>query len=86
VVVPLAKGKSCSPEALVDAATLAAHFSDLRGELVVDVLYAPRRFVHKRKGSAMGSVSLDREKVIAVRVEADRLARLLTHEKKEKKA
>jgi hypothetical protein len=34
----------------------------------------------------MGSVSLDREKVIAVRVEADRLARLLTHEKKEKKA
>jgi predicted ribosome quality control (RQC) complex YloA/Tae2 family protein len=82
VVVPLSKGKSCSPEALVDAATLAAHFSDLRGELIVDVLYTPRRFVHKRKGSAAGSVSLGREKVIALRVEADRVARLLKREKK----
>lgn len=82
VVVPLGKGKSCSPETFVDAATLAAHFSDLRGELTVDVLYTPRRFVHKRKGSAVGSVSLDREKVIAVRVEADRVARLLKSEKK----
>jgi len=82
VVVPLDKEKSCSPEALVDAATLAAHFSDLRGELLVDVLYTPRRFVHKRKGSAVGSVSLDREKVIAVRVEAERIARLLQNEKK----
>jgi len=82
VVVPLAKGKSCSPEALVDAATLAAHFSDLRGELIVDILYTPRRFVHKRKRSAVGSVSLGREKVIALRVEADRVARLLNGEKK----
>ncbi len=82
VLVPLAKGKPCSPEALIDAATLAAHFSDLRGELVVDVLYTPRRFVHKRKGNAIGSVSLDREKVIAVRIEAERLARLLESEKK----
>ena len=81
-MVPLAKGKSCSPEALVDAATLAAHFSDLRGELIVDILYTPRRFVHKRKGSAVGSVSLGREKVIALRVEADRVARLLNGEKK----
>jgi len=82
VVVPLAKGKSCSAETLVDAATLAAHFSDLRGEAVVDVLYTPRRFVHKRKGSAVGSVSLGSEKVIAVRVEAQRLERLLANEKK----
>lgn len=82
VVVPLAKGKSCAPEALVDAATLAAHFSDLRGEAVVDVLYTPRRFVHKRKGSAIGSVSLGREKVIALRVEADRIVKLLASERK----
>jgi len=82
VVVPLSKGKSCSSETLVDAATLAAHFSDLRGESVVDVLYTPRRFVHKRRGSAVGSVTLDSEKVIAVRVEAARLERLLENEKK----
>ena len=82
VVVPLSKGKSCSSETLVDAATLAAHFSDLRGERVVDVLYTPRRFVHKRKGSPIGSVTLEREKVIAVRVEPERLERLLQNEKK----
>lgn len=82
VIVPLTKGKSCSPETLVDAATLAAHFSDLRGEPVVDVIHTPRRFVRKRKGSAIGSVTLEREKVIAVRVEPARLERLLQQEKK----
>jgi predicted ribosome quality control (RQC) complex YloA/Tae2 family protein len=81
VVVQLAKGKSCSPETLIDAATLAAHFSDLRGETIVDVLYTPRRFVHKRKGSPVGSVTLGSEKVIAVRLEAGRLERLLGSEK-----
>lgn len=82
VVVPLTKGKSCSADTLVDAATLAAHFSDLRGEPIVDVLYTPRRFVHKRKGSPVGSVALGSEKVIAVRVEPERLQRLLENEKK----
>jgi predicted ribosome quality control (RQC) complex YloA/Tae2 family protein len=82
VVVPLAKGKSCPAETLVDAATLAAHFSDLRGEAIVDVLYTPRRFVHKRKGAPIGSVTLGSEKVIAVRVEAARLRKLLESEKK----
>jgi predicted ribosome quality control (RQC) complex YloA/Tae2 family protein len=82
VVVPLSKGQSCSAETLVDAATLAAHFSDLRGEAIVDVLYTPRRFVHKRKGSPVGSVTLGSEKVIAVRVEAKRLQRLLENEQK----
>ena len=82
VVVPLGKGKSCPPDTLVDAATLAAHFSDLRGETIVDVLYTPRRFVHKRKSSPVGSVTLGSEKVIAVRLEAARLERLLRSEKK----
>lgn len=82
VVVPLAKGKSCAAETLVDAATLAAHFSDLRGEVIVDVLYTPRRFVQKRKGGAVGSVTLTREKVIGVRIEPARLERLLLSEKR----
>lgn len=83
VVVPLTKGQSCSAETLVDAATLAAHFSDLRGEAIVDVLYTPRRFVRKRRGSPVGSVTLEREKVIAVRIEAERLKRLLENERKQ---
>ena len=82
MLVRLVKGQTCSSEALVDAATLAAHFSDLRGEAVVDVLYTPRRFVRKRKGTAAGSVRLDKEKVIALRLEPTRLESLLQGEKK----
>jgi len=82
VLVRLTKGSQCRPETLLDAATLAAHFSDLRGEAIVDVLYTPRRFVHKRKGSPIGSVTLGTEKVIALRVEPARLERLLKNERR----
>ena len=82
VVVQLQKGKSCPQETLLDAATLAAHFSDLRGEPIVDVLQVPRRYVRKKKGSAVGSVTLDREKVLALRVESQRIKRLLQHERR----
>ncbi|WP_437303053.1 NFACT RNA binding domain-containing protein [Sorangium sp. So ce388] len=77
VVVPLPKGASCPADVLVDAATLAAHFSDARGEAVCEVSYVPRRHVRKPRGAAPGAVTFDREKVIAVRVEAERLSRLL---------
>lgn len=77
VVVPLPKGASCPADVLVDAATLAAHFSDARGEAVCEVSYVPRRYVRKPRGAAPGAVVFDREKVIAVRIEGDRLSRLL---------
>ncbi|WP_437618807.1 NFACT RNA binding domain-containing protein [Sorangium sp. So ce1151] len=77
VVVPLPKGASCPADVLVDAATLAAHFSDARGEVVCEVSYVQRRHVRKPRGAAPGAVTYDREKVIAVRVEAERLSRLL---------
>jgi predicted ribosome quality control (RQC) complex YloA/Tae2 family protein len=77
VVVPLDKGEACPPQVLVDAATLAAHFSDARGETSCEVSHVPRRYVRKRKGSPPGAVTLDREKVITLRLEPARLARLL---------
>lgn len=77
VVVPLPRGASCPADVLVDAATLAAHFSDARGEAVCEVSYVPRRYVRKPRGSAPGAVTYDREKVIAVRIEPERLSRLL---------
>ena len=80
--MPLNRDESCPSELLVDAATLAAHFSDSRGEGVIDVLYTARRFVHKRKGSAAGSVTLGKEKVLALRMESERLERLLRCERK----
>jgi predicted ribosome quality control (RQC) complex YloA/Tae2 family protein len=75
--VPLEKGTSCPPDVLVDAATLAAHFSDARDEAVCDVSYVERRYVRKPRGSAPGAVTYDHEKVLALRVEPERLARLL---------
>ncbi len=80
VVVVLAKGHGCSGPDLVDAAHLAAHFSDARDEKVVDVQYAERRHVRKPKGSAPGAVIVDREKVLVLRVEPERIRALLERE------
>lgn len=82
VVVPLDRGASCPGDLLVDAAHLAAHFSSARGEPVVDVQYVERRHVRKRKGSPPGAVQVEREKVLALRLDADRLAALLAAEQK----
>jgi predicted ribosome quality control (RQC) complex YloA/Tae2 family protein len=77
VVVPLAKGETCPPELLLDAATLAAHFSDARGERVVEVDHVARGKVRKRKGMPPGKVEVDHPKTIAVRIEPRRLERLV---------
>ncbi len=80
VVVPLGRGQSCPADLLVDAAHLAAHFSDARGELSVEITYAPRKYVRKPRGAPPGLVLVDREKVMVLRVEAPRLERLLANE------
>jgi hypothetical protein len=80
VIVPLDKNASCPSDLLVDAAHLAAHFSEARDEGVVEVQHTPRRYLRKPKGSAPGFVIVDREKVLVLRVEPDRLARLLAAE------
>ena len=82
VVVPLEKNHACPSELLVDAAHLAAHFSDARAEGVVEIQHTPRRYLRKPKGSAPGLVVVEREKVTVLRVEADRVARLLAAEER----
>jgi len=77
VIVPLDRGQDVPPQLLVDAAHLAAHFSEARDEAVVDVEYTHRKFLKKPKGGAPGLAIVEREKVIAVRVEKPRLAALL---------
>lgn len=77
VVVPLGKGEEPQAELLIDAAHLAAHFSDARGEQDVEVTYTRRRYVQKPRGAAPGSVRILREKTVSLRVEKDRLKRLL---------
>jgi hypothetical protein len=80
VVVPLAKGASCPPEVLVEAAHLAAHFSEAKSEARVEILYTPRKYVRKPKGSPPGSVAVDREKVMVLRRDEALLRRLLERE------
>ena len=80
VIVQLRRDQDCPSELLVDAAHLAAHFSDGRGERVIEVTYVPRKFVRKPKGSAPGAVVVEREKVLALRFDDAHLARLLASE------
>lgn len=78
VVVPLQKGEPAPQGALLDAATLAAHHSDARGQELVEVTWTERRYVRKARRSPVGQVTVDRERVLALRVEPARLARLLS--------
>ena len=80
VLVPLEKGHTCPADRLVDAAHLAAHFSEAREEAIVEVQHTERRYLRKPRGSAPGLVVVDREKVLVLRVERERLARLLAAE------
>jgi predicted ribosome quality control (RQC) complex YloA/Tae2 family protein len=76
VVVPTS-GRPVDGETLLDAATLAAHHSQARGESQVDVTYVPRKNVRKPPKSAPGSVTHSGGKTIRVRLEPERLKRLL---------
>ncbi|MDD5306640.1 MAG: NFACT RNA binding domain-containing protein [Deltaproteobacteria bacterium] len=78
VVVPLGRGETPSADLLVDAALLAAHFSDARGAKDVEVTYTRRRYVQKPRGAPPGAVRLVKEKTIYLKVDEERLARLLT--------
>lgn len=77
VVVPLGKGGALSQELLLDAAHLALHHSDLKGEPRGEVSYVPVKHVRRVKGGAPGQVTFTQEKTFVVRVEPPRLKRLL---------
>jgi len=76
VIVPLAKGEEVDGETLLDAATLAAHYSKLKNDTVVDVRFTRQADVRKPKGAAAGLVTIQRAKNVAVRMEAARIERL----------
>jgi predicted ribosome quality control (RQC) complex YloA/Tae2 family protein len=77
VVVRLPKNKTASLETLLDAASLAVHFSKARGERLIEVLYTQAKNVRKPKGSAPGSVVPMQTKTLASRLDPERLRRLL---------
>lgn len=77
VVVPLDKNAELTSELLVDAAHLALHHSGFKGERRGEVVYAKAKHVRRRKGDPAGTVSVERDKTLLVRIEPDRLANLL---------
>ncbi len=78
VVVRLPKGKTASLDTLLDAGTLAVHFSKARGERTIDVVYTFAKNVRKPKGLPAGAVVPSQTKTISVRLEESRLKRLLS--------
>jgi predicted ribosome quality control (RQC) complex YloA/Tae2 family protein len=66
VVVRNATRKDVPPRTIIEAAQLAAQFSQARKDPKVDVHYTQRKFVSKSKGAAPGLVRLTRFKNITV--------------------
>ncbi len=80
VVARLEKGSGPDGETLLDAAHLAAHFSDARGEPQVEVVATRAKYVRKAKGAAPGAVTYSQERTLLLRVEPARVERLLASE------
>jgi len=77
VVVRVPKGKTASLETLLDAATIAVHFSKARGAAKAEVVYTKAKHVRKPKGAPAGSVVPAQTKTLFVRLDEARLRRLL---------
>lgn len=68
------------PDALLDAALLAAWHSKLRGEGVIDVMWTRKKYVTKPKGAPAGRVSVSASKTLSVRADPARLKRIYASE------
>jgi predicted ribosome quality control (RQC) complex YloA/Tae2 family protein len=77
VIAVVDKNQELTQECLLDAAHLAAFHSDAKGEPRVEVSYTQVKYVTKPKGAAKGAVTYTREKTVLLRVDTDRLNRLL---------
>lgn len=77
VVIRLPKLKTASLETLLDAATLAVHFSKARGERRIDVIYTQKKHVRKPKGLPPGAVVPSQTRTVTVDRDEGRLRRLL---------
>ena len=77
VILPLARGAEPDPEEVLDAAHLAIHFSPLAKATKADVHVCRRKEVRKPKGAPKGLVHLSGGRTLTVRMQPDRLRRLL---------
>ena len=78
VVLRLERGVEPDPEEILDAAMLAVHFSPLSEASKAAVHVARRKQVHKPRGAKPGLVALSGGKTLEVRMQPDRVRRLLS--------
>jgi predicted ribosome quality control (RQC) complex YloA/Tae2 family protein len=76
VVLRLEKGAEIRKESLLDAATLALQYSDLRKSGQGEVLYAYRKHVRKLRGAKPGLVTVTQDKHLYIKLDRRRLQRL----------
>lgn len=76
VVLRLEKGAELRKEPLLDAATLALHYSDLRKSGQGEVLYTYRKHVRKPRGAKPGLVTVTQDKRLFIKLDRKRLQRL----------
>ena len=76
VVLRLEKGAEVRKESLLDAATLALQYSDLRKSGQGEVLYTDRKHVRKPRGAKPGLVTVTQDKRLYVKLDRKRLQRL----------
>lgn len=81
VLVRAINPRDLPQETLLDAAHLAAHYSQAREHAKVNVIYTRRKFISKPKHAKPGAVLAGQEKHIQVAVDAERLLRLLESRK-----
>jgi predicted ribosome quality control (RQC) complex YloA/Tae2 family protein len=81
VILRLERGAEPDPEELLDAAHLAVHFSPLRESVRVNVHVARRKAVHKPRGAKPGLVTLSGGRILVVRMQPERTARLLQRDR-----
>jgi predicted ribosome quality control (RQC) complex YloA/Tae2 family protein len=75
------RGDEPDQEDLLDAAHLAVHFSPLRGATRASVHVALRKLVHKPRGAKPGLVTLSGGRKLDLRLQPERLARLVRPER-----
>ncbi len=76
VVLRREKGAEIRKESLLDAATLALQYSDLRKSGQGEVLYAYRKHVRKLRGAKPGLVTVTQDKHLFITLDRKRLQRL----------
>jgi predicted ribosome quality control (RQC) complex YloA/Tae2 family protein len=70
VIIKYQAGKNFPEPVIEKAAALAAHYSKMRNDSLVPVIYTPKKYVRKPKGLPEGAVVVDKEKVLMVEPKA----------------